>query len=115
VWHGRYFEYFEAAREALLSAHKLNVPDMIQLGVRMFVTEVRSRYNFPLHYADKFAVYAWFSEYDPLLKVAYEIHNLTRSRKTARGYTRLALTDAEGRLLTEIPKAILERLPPLTP
>lgn len=111
AWHGRYFEYFEASREALLRSCQLDVPDLMQLGIRMFVTEVRCRYNFPLSYGDRFRVTSWFAEADPLLRIAYEIHNLTRSRKCARASTRLALTDGQGKLLSEIPPLIRQRLP----
>jgi acyl-CoA thioester hydrolase len=113
AWHGRYFEYFEAGRGALLQAHQLDVPDMINLGVRMFVTEVRCRYNFPLTYGDRFSVVSWFTECGPLLKVSYDIHNLTKQRKSARAFTRLALTDNHGRLCLDIPSVIRERLPSL--
>jgi len=115
AWHGRYFEYFEASRSALLHAHRLDVPDMIELGIRMFVTEVRCRYTFPLSYGDRFRVASWFTECDAIIKVSYEIVNLTRNRKSARAFTRLALTDNLGRLLTEIPPVVRERLPNLAP
>jgi acyl-CoA thioester hydrolase len=113
AWHGRYFEYFEASREALLRSVRLDVPDLMQLGIRMFVTEVRCRYNFRLAYADRFAVTSWFTESEPLIRVAYEIHNLTQNRKSARASTRLALTDNQGHLYTELPAVIRERLPRL--
>ena len=115
VWHGRYFEYFEAARCELLRSVKLDVPDMIALNLRMVVTEVRCRYNTPLRYADELRIWAWFSELDPLLKVSYDIENLTTGRKCVRAFTRLALTDAYGVLLPSLPAAVRSRLPNLTP
>jgi len=111
VWHGRYFEYMEVSRSQLLKNCRLDVPDMIELGLRMFVTEVRCHYSFPLSYGDDVEVTSWFSERSPLLRVSYDIRNLTKGRKAARAHTRLALTDARGYLLPELPDAVRERLP----
>lgn len=110
VWHGRYFEYFEKARQALLRAFNLDIPDVRALGYRMYVTDARCRYVFPMSYGDKVRVTAWFTAFDPLLRVSYKIHNLTHDRKTARGYTVIASTDANGKLLTRIPDDVAARL-----
>lgn len=111
VWHGRYFEYLEAARTALLAGCKLDVPDIRALGYRMYVTDARCRYSFPLTYGETARVTAWFSARTPLLKVSYEVMNLTRSRRSARAYTVIATTDAHGGLLEATPDDILARLP----
>ena len=37
VWHGHYLKYLEIARCALLRAHRLDVPDMIELGYQFMV------------------------------------------------------------------------------
>jgi acyl-CoA thioester hydrolase len=113
VWHGRYFQYFELARTELLRSRALDVPELRDLAVRVYVSDVRCRYNAPLAYGESFQVTAWFSELHPLVKVAYEIFNVTKRRISARGHTRLALTDAEGRLLHEVPSTIRHRLPKL--
>lgn len=114
VWHGRYFQYFELARTQLLKAHELDVPQLQDFGVRLYVSDARCRYNAPLAYGDRFQVRAWFTELGPLLRIAYQIHNLTRQRLSARASTRLALTDARGELLHEVPAAIAARLPGLS-
>lgn len=111
VWHGRYFEYLEAGRCALLRTRALDIPDIRQLGFRMVVAEVRCRYNFPLAYGDTVQVTAWFTEREPLIKVAYDVFNVTHARRSARASTRLATTDERGQLLTNTPPAILARLP----
>jgi acyl-CoA thioester hydrolase len=110
VWHGRYLEYFELARTALLERHELDVPEIRALGYRMYVTDARCRYMFPLSYGDEVEVTASFTATRPLLRIAYDVRNLTRSRRSARGYTVLATTDAAGQLLPETPDAIFERL-----
>ena len=67
VWHGRYFQYLERARQALLRKFHLDVPDVRHMGYRMYITDARCRYMFPLSYGDRVAVTAWFTEFEPLL------------------------------------------------
>ncbi len=111
VWHGRYFEYLEVSRCELFKRCGLDVPDLVQLGLRMMVTEARCRYTSPLRYADRISVTSWFSEYSPLLKVSYAVKNLTSERRSARAYTTLAVTDSSGELLATPPSSFSERLP----
>jgi acyl-CoA thioester hydrolase len=110
VWHGRYLEYFEVARQALFRELALDVPKIRELGFRMYVTDARCRYMFPLHYADAFEVTARVTETRPFIRIAYEVQNLTCGRKSARATTTLATTDALGKLIPETPDAILARL-----
>ena len=111
VWHGRYLEYFELARTALFRSVALDVPDIMRLGLRMYVTDARCRYMHPLAYGEVVRVRAAFTATSPLIRVAYEVTNVTRGRRSARGYTTMATTDGGGALLPETPDAILERLP----
>lgn len=113
VWHGRYFQYFEKARTALLQAHRLDIPDVRALGYRMYVTDARCRYTFPLGYGEVARVTAWFTETTPLIRVAYDVHNVTKGRRAARAYTVLATTDAHGQLLERTPDDVMARLPHL--
>lgn len=110
VWHGRYFEYMELARTALLKSLELDVPHIRDMGYRMYVTDVRCRYLFPMRYDDRVRITAKLKEATPLLKFTYELYNVTEGRKIARSSTTLATTDANGALLTQTPDVILERL-----
>jgi acyl-CoA thioester hydrolase len=110
VWHGHYFEYMEAARRSLLSSFRLSVEDMIALKLRMFIVDAKCRYNFPLRYGDRGAVTAGLKVESPLLRVAYQIRNITQDRLSARAHTLLAFTDEEGSVLPEIPEVVLSRL-----
>jgi acyl-CoA thioester hydrolase len=110
VWHGRYFEYMEVARSALFKRHSLDVDDVRTLGYRMYVTDARCRYLYPLTYNDRLRVTARFSAVTPLLRVSYEVVNLTAARKSARAMTAMATTDASGKLLTETPHDVLAHL-----
>jgi acyl-CoA thioester hydrolase len=111
VWHGRYFEYFEAARMALMTSVGLDVQQIRALGFRMYVTEVRCRYMVPLAYGDVARVTAWFGAPTPLLRVVLDVYDAAGSRWCARAVTVLATTDAAGVLIPRTPDAILERLP----
>lgn len=110
VWHGRYFEYLEVARSALFARHKIDVEDVRALNYRMYVTDAHCRYMHPLTYNDEAEVTARFSALSPLVRVAYEVRNLSAQRKSARAFTVLATTDASGKLLPETPHDLLARI-----
>ncbi|HEY2735974.1 MAG TPA: acyl-CoA thioesterase, partial [Polyangiales bacterium] len=93
VWHGRYFEYLEVARSALFKRHRLDVEDVRAMNYRMYVTDARCRYLYPLSYNDRVRVTARFSAITPLLRISYEVVNLNAGRKSARAMTVLATTD----------------------
>jgi len=111
VWHGRYFDWFEAARDALFESRNLGIPAIRALGHRLYVVEARCRYMVPLVYGDSVRVTAWFSATTPVVRVAYDVHILGSERWCARAHTLLATTDHEGSLLASTPNVMLERLP----
>jgi len=111
VWHGRYFEYCEMARAELMKSLGLDVHDVRNLGFRMYVTDVRCRYTYPLSYGDEVRITARLTAITPLIRVVYTVTNLTEGRKSARAYTEIATTNAQGELLLQTPAVILERLP----
>lgn len=110
VWHGRYLQYFELARTELFRNSGVDVPQIRDLGYRMYVADVGCRYTFPLTYGDEIEVTAKAIAWKPMLRIVYSIRNLTKSRRSARGFTALATTDITGRLLPETPNAIMERI-----
>lgn len=111
VWHGRYFEYFEAARTKLLRSIDLDAPQLMALGYRMYMIDARIRYMNPLCYGDVARCTTWFSDVKPHIRMAYLIDNLTRKVRSARGYTVIATTNEAGELITETPHLLMERLP----
>jgi acyl-CoA thioester hydrolase len=110
VWHGHYLKYLEVARSALFAAHEVDVEHVRALNYRMYVTDAHCRYMHPLRYNDVARVTARFSAVTPLLRIAYELVNVTENRRSARAVTVLATTDAAGKLLTETPHDLLERV-----
>jgi acyl-CoA thioester hydrolase len=113
AWHGHYFKYFEIARQALQRKHRLDAPDLMKLGVHWYVIDSRARHVSALRYGDRFTVRAWFYETDPRIGIAYEILHAQTEKRAARGLTVLVNTRANGELLLETPREVLERLPSL--
>jgi len=111
AWHGRYFEWLEVARTALFASFVLDVPQIRDLGLRMYVVDARCRYMAPLVYGDTAVVTAWFGAVAPLIRVGYDIYNRESGRWSARATTVLATTTSDGALLPTTPDALLERLP----
>lgn len=110
VWHGHYYKYMEHGRTALMRSRGLDVGDMRALGHRLLLVDSHCRHTFPLYYADRARVTAWFVSVAPRLVIAYRIRNLTHDRCSARGQTILITTDADGHMLPETPDALLQRL-----
>lgn len=110
VWHGHYFKYLELARTKLLGGRALDGPELLVTGYRFYIVESRCRHVHPLRYRDKAEVTAWLEEWEHRIVVAYEIQNLTSGRRCARARTTLATVDAEGSLLMDTPRALLDRL-----
>ncbi len=110
VWHGHYYKYMEIRPDraaALARARRRGHPPR---GLRLLLVDSHCRYTYPLRYADRARVDAWFVAVAPRLVVAYRIRNLKDDRCSARGQTILVTTDQEGRLLPETPDALLQRL-----
>jgi acyl-CoA thioesterase FadM len=66
----------------------------------------------PLHFGDEIEVSARFTSFEPLIRVAYTVQNLTENQKSARGYTVLALTDTDRNRISGIPESLIAHLKP---
>ena len=110
VWHGRYFQYLEVARSALFARYRVDVEDVRALNYRMYVTDVHCRYMHPLSYNDEAEITARFTALTPLIRIAYDVRNLSAQRRSARAVTVLATTDASGKLFPETPHDLLARV-----
>jgi acyl-CoA thioester hydrolase len=110
VWHGHYYKYMEIARCKMLTPLGLDGAELLATGHRMYVIETKCRYAQPLRYRDQVRVTAWLKDWENRIMVSFEIHNLTAGVRAARGHTALAMTDADGTLLLETPRALLDRI-----
>jgi acyl-CoA thioester hydrolase len=110
VWHGHYYKYLELARQALFRGCGLEDRELVPHRFGLYVIETHCRYVYPLHYAERMRITAWFRDFERRLSVHYEITNLSHERRAARGHTILAIVDREGRLLLETPREIRTRI-----
>lgn len=110
VWHGHYYAYMEEARTALLRACDLDVGELVGPRFAFLVIESHCRHTGPLHYGDRLRVTAWLRDIAHRVNIAYEIHNVTREHRVARGHTILATVNHERKLLLETPYEIQRRL-----
>ena len=110
VWHGHFYKYFEGARTELMRLHDLDVPDIVEMGYGMVVTETRCRYVSPARYGDDLLVRATFQEATHRLVIGYSVENLTRDELSARGRTGLVAVTQSLEFLTSLPDPIVERL-----
>ena len=121
AWHGWYYKYFEIARTALFKAHRIDVPDMIELKYGFYVVESAARHVGALRYGDRFRVAAWFTEVEARVRIAYEIQNLTTGKRAARGKTTLVTTrrtnhgPGEDEMLFETPPELRARIGEIRP
>jgi acyl-CoA thioester hydrolase len=112
VWHGHYFAYMEEARSRLLRSCGLESNEGLGSRYRLFVIESKCRHAYPLRYGDGIRVTAWLGDIARRIRIVYEITNLTRERRAARGHTILATTDLDHNLLLETPDEIQRCLLP---
>jgi acyl-CoA thioester hydrolase len=110
VWHGHYFKYLDRARSELLRSCDLDAGGLIGSRYLFLVIDTHCRHSYPLFYRDRMRVTAWVRDLRHRIFIAYEIRNLTRERRSARGHTILATTDRDHRLLLETPDEIQRRL-----
>lgn len=73
VWHGRYFKYFERAREALMELLDYSYPEMRNSGYVFPVVDAQVRYVRPLLLNQAYRVTAVLKEWELRLVVQYHI------------------------------------------
>lgn len=110
VWHGHYYKYIEVARTALFRRHRIDGPDLLELGFRFVIAHAECRHVAALRYGDRYRVSAWFLDTDQRVHVAYEVWNVTEDRRAARARTALVTTDGYGELLLATPPVLRERI-----
>ncbi len=110
VWHGHYYKYLELARTELMRTHRLDVPDLMELGFHFLIVESQCRYMRPLRYGERVRVSARFGDVDHRIVVVYDVHSVTHQRRAARARTVLVTTKPDGELILETPDAIRSRI-----
>jgi acyl-CoA thioester hydrolase len=110
VWHGRYFDYFDAARCDLLAKVDYGYRAMAASGIIWPVVETKVRYVRTISFDDVVRVTATLVEWEYRLKIAYEIHDQA-GRRCTTGYTiQVAVDGSTGELRFEVPGFLRERI-----
>lgn len=111
VWHGRYVQYFELARCALLRQVDYDYPQMAASGFGWPVVDMRLRYVRPLHYGQRVRVGATVVEWENRLKIDYEVRDVATGERLTRGYTvQVAVELASGEMRYVCPEVLWQRL-----
>lgn len=75
AWHGRYFQYFELARCALLEAVGYGYEDMMKSGIIWPVADTSVRYVQPLVLNQEVTVTAYLREWEVRIIIDYRIRD----------------------------------------
>lgn len=114
VWHGRYAQYFEIARCALLEQVGYGYDTMRESDYSWPVIDMRIQYVRPARFRQKLKVQATLKEYENRLKIRYEIRDLETDERVTKGYTcQVAVRNDDGAMLMSSPAAVIEKLAPL--
>jgi acyl-CoA thioester hydrolase len=98
VWHGRYFQYFELARCALLEFVGYSYEEMAASGVLWPVTDSTVRYLRPLALNQEALVSARLREWEMRIVIDYRIEDASGTLFTRASTTQVPV-DAETREL----------------
>ncbi|MCZ4058741.1 thioesterase family protein [Pantoea sp. LMR881] len=110
VWHGNYFRYFEAAREALLRSINYSYSEMAASGYVWPVVDTHVKYRQPLRCEETISVSATITEYENRLRIDYVVRNAA-GQITTKAYTlQVAVEQASETLCFVSPAILLERL-----
>ncbi|MFJ3056662.1 acyl-CoA thioesterase [Herbaspirillum sp. NPDC087042] len=87
VWHGRYVEYMETARCALLDKIGYNYPAMKESGYGWPVIDLRLRYAAPARFGQRIKVAAAIVEWENRLCIDYLISDAASGTRLTRAAT----------------------------
>ncbi len=88
VYHGKYFEYFEVGRAALIRSLGLPYSELETRGILLPVIEAFAKYRKPARYDDLLSIEAIVSELPKAtLKIDYRVSRENEEESLAEGYT----------------------------
>jgi acyl-CoA thioester hydrolase len=111
VWHGRYVQYLETARCALLEQIDYNYPQMTASGYAWPVIDLHLRYAAPAVFMQRIKVRAAIAEWENRLKIDYLISDADSGRRLTRASTvQVAVEIASGEMCFASPPILLQKL-----
>lgn len=88
VYHGKYLEYFEVGRAALIRSLGLPYSELESRGILLPVIEAFASYRKPARYDDLLSIEAVVSELPAAkLKIEYRVFRIDEKEPLAEGYT----------------------------
>ena len=88
VYHGKYLEYFEVGRAALIRSLGLPYAELESRGILLPVIEAFAKYRRPARYDDLLSIEAIVSELPTsTLKITYHVFREHEEEPLAEGYT----------------------------
>jgi acyl-CoA thioester hydrolase len=88
VYHGKYLEYFEVGRAALIRSLGLPYSELEARGILLPVIEAYAKYRKPARYDDLLSIDAIVSELPTsTLKIHYQVYREQEKDPLAEGYT----------------------------
>ncbi|MDF7657678.1 thioesterase family protein [Erwiniaceae bacterium L1_54_6] len=106
VWHGHYFRFFEAAREALLRSVNYSYSEMAASGYVWPVVDARVKYRQPIRCEEVIRISATIAEYENRLRIDYIIRNAL-GQVTTKAHTIQVAVDQTTQEMCFVSPAIL--------
>lgn len=110
VWHGRYFKYFERAREALMEQIDYTYPHMRASGYVFPVVDAEVRYVRPLSLNQTYRVMATLKEWELRLVVLYRIEDGNGQTCTRGKTVQVAVKAKDWSLQIGCPQELLTKV-----
>jgi acyl-CoA thioester hydrolase len=108
VYYGRYFEYFEAARNEMLRELGYPYTRLESEGVMLPVVSAHADYLSPARYDDEIVIESIISKLENIrITIGYEVFEKQTRKKLVEAYTVHAFVSVSGKL-TRLPKALVE-------
>lgn len=98
VYYGRYFEYFEAARNEMLRELGFEYKQLEALGVMLPVVAAHADYISPAFYDDMLVIESRVNKLENVrITISYELFEKQSRKKLITGYTTHAFMNLSGR------------------
>ena len=111
LWHGRYAEYFELGRVALMDSFDYGYAQMADSGYAWPVIDYRVRYLKPLRFGQRILIKTWIVEWQFRLKLSYLIVDAASGETLTRGHTvQAAVRQDSGEMQMASPPVLRQRL-----
>lgn len=108
VYYSRYYEFFEAARGALLRRINFPYEQLEREGIYLPVVESHCRHYRPATYEDLLTIETRLEEEPKVkIKLSYRVYKESVERPIAEGYTIHSFVNSDLKPV-EVPKAFLE-------